>query len=130
MFELNPNIVIVFLGDLIDRGPFSVEIFYIAMQLYLTNPNSVVVCRGNHENESTLSLYGFSHDMIHSRYGENNSEEEAFLGKATSLIKNVHLLQQKKADLMRNADSLLETVTHLRKESDTTKKHIYKKKHA
>ncbi|AUX37009.1 MULTISPECIES: metallophosphoesterase family protein [Sorangium] len=46
----NPRIMLVFLGDYIDRGRFSYNgILRTVMQLFLVAPDNVFVLRGNHE---------------------------------------------------------------------------------
>ncbi|AUX47703.1 serine/threonine protein phosphatase [Sorangium cellulosum] len=46
----NPRIMLVFLGDYIDRGRFSYNgVLRTVMQLFLAAPDSVFVLRGNHE---------------------------------------------------------------------------------
>jgi hypothetical protein len=54
-----PNFYMVFLGDYTDRGLFGVEVLYTLMQLKLANPERVFMARGNHEDISLLSQYGF-----------------------------------------------------------------------
>ena len=49
---------LVFGGDILDRGPFSIECSYLIMKLFNTNPNNVVILRGNHESILTASAYG------------------------------------------------------------------------
>ena len=74
------KLYLMFLGDYIDRGDESAENLYIAMQLYIHNPQQVVVIRGNHEwiditadrefpKELNL-LYGFSDEIT----GNDNIE--------------------------------------------------------
>jgi hypothetical protein len=43
---------IVFLGDIIDSGYYSLEIYYIIILLKLINPEDVYIIRGNHEYSS------------------------------------------------------------------------------
>lgn len=46
----DPKGYIVLLGDLVDRGRYSVEVLYLAMLLKLANPDRVYILRGNHED--------------------------------------------------------------------------------
>jgi hypothetical protein len=48
-FTLNSDFYIIFLGDLVDRGLYSIEILYLVMKLKILNPNNVYIIRGNHE---------------------------------------------------------------------------------
>jgi hypothetical protein len=50
--ELQNNRYIIFLGDLLDRGPYNMEILYLAYKLKLANPDHVFIINGNHENEN------------------------------------------------------------------------------
>ncbi len=45
----NSNNYIVFMGDLVDRSPFTLEIFTVALKLIEANPQNVIYLRGNHE---------------------------------------------------------------------------------
>ena len=58
------NVYIYFLGDLLDRGPYSIEIFFLFMKLKLANMNQIFLTRGNHEEYSTYERYGFSYEII------------------------------------------------------------------
>ena len=48
-FKLNKNYKIIFLGDVIDRGNYSLEILFIILFLLTENPENVIFNRGNHE---------------------------------------------------------------------------------
>ena len=59
--DSNPNILLVLLGDYIDRGRYSYSgILRTVLQLYLTVPDHVVPLRGNHEYYVELNgrVYG------------------------------------------------------------------------
>lgn len=47
----HPNFYMVFLGDLIDRGPYSVDVLYTAFRLKMANPSRVFILGGNHERQ-------------------------------------------------------------------------------
>lgn len=51
--------VVIFDGDLIDRGPEMIECVGLVMQALVDYPNQVYYLRGNHELESINSVYGF-----------------------------------------------------------------------
>lgn len=61
--RLRPNVFIVFLGDLIDRGPFGVEILVIASLLKLATPAQVVILNGNHEDAEQYNVYGMQSEL-------------------------------------------------------------------
>ncbi len=50
---------IFFLGDLVDRGPYSLEVLLFSFILKIKNPNNVFIINGNHEDQSTYNKYGF-----------------------------------------------------------------------
>jgi len=49
-FCTKPNCYLIFLGDYMDRGFCEVQVLEILILLQLTNPKSVVLLRGNHED--------------------------------------------------------------------------------
>ena len=49
-FELKQNKYIIFLGDIIDRGPYNVELLVFIFMLQLKNEDRVIIINGNHED--------------------------------------------------------------------------------
>ena len=63
--ELNPNNYIVFLGDMVDRGPYSIEILLIIAKLQASNKfHNVFVLSGNHEDFQTYKQNGLLTEII------------------------------------------------------------------
>jgi len=58
-FDLPPQSKYLFLGDLVDRGPFSVECLSLVFSLKILFPDHVYIIRGNHEFESVSAMGGF-----------------------------------------------------------------------
>jgi hypothetical protein len=59
-FEITrPKFYMVFLGDYTDRGSYGIEVLYTLFRLKLANPDRVFMARGNHEEVSLQSRYGF-----------------------------------------------------------------------
>ena len=56
---IGDNNYLIFLGDLVDRGPYSLELLSIVLQLKLINKNNVYIINGNHEDFNTYNRYGF-----------------------------------------------------------------------
>ncbi len=59
-YTINDNYKLIFLGDILDRGQYSLEIFEIFFRFILndTNNNKIIINRGNHES-SIAYFYGF-----------------------------------------------------------------------
>ena len=60
----NPELVI-FLGDIVDRGPKQLECLLIVLTLKILNPRKYYLLRGNHETREMNQYYGFFHDFMH-----------------------------------------------------------------
>lgn len=62
-YKLVDNYKIIFLGDILDRGNYGLEIMYIILKLMIANNSenklNVIINRGNHEEENTFKHYGF-----------------------------------------------------------------------
>ena len=62
-FTLLKNNHIIFLGDLVDRGLYGIEVFYFVITLLILNPNNVHIIRGNHEECCTSTKYGLDSEF-------------------------------------------------------------------
>lgn len=75
-YKINDGYRIIFLGDLIDRGNFGLEIIYILSRLIVENNTKdklkLILNRGNHENIETFSYFGFRNEYKH-KLGENTT---------------------------------------------------------
>lgn len=85
-YKISDNYRIVFLGDVIDRGNFSIEVMYIIFKLINNNNNStnlkVILLRGNHEEKETFTEYGFEKEIKHKF---RTSKEGVFYGRYSFL---------------------------------------------
>jgi serine/threonine-protein phosphatase 5 len=54
---------IIFLGDIVDRGPNSVECIVMLFLYKIMFPNKVHIIRGNHECIMTSKIYGFYNEL-------------------------------------------------------------------
>ena len=54
----------LFLGDLVDRGRYSVATFAYVAALKLKYPKQVYIIRGNHESRQVNQTYGFYHECM------------------------------------------------------------------
>jgi hypothetical protein len=72
-FTLAPNVRLVVLGDMTDRGLYGTEVVYLLLLLKLTNWDNVTLIRGNHESMNQTDRYGFAAELI-KKYGEAESK--------------------------------------------------------
>ena len=72
----------LFLGDLVDRGQFSLETTILIFALKIVHPNKIWIIRGNHEFSSIYSYSGFLEDL-HRLFPTNIS---TFFAKAFSMM--------------------------------------------
>ena len=63
-WKLPPNHYVIFLGDLVDRGPYSLEVLYVALRLFNNNRKNVVILNGNHEDKDVYKRYSFSKEIV------------------------------------------------------------------
>jgi hypothetical protein len=61
--EIYDNYKIIFLGDIVDRGAYSLEILNLIFLLMIKNENSIFINRGNHEVHDIYSKYGFTNEI-------------------------------------------------------------------
>ena len=59
-----PNCNLLFLGDYVDRGFCSVEVFVFLACLKLAYPNQVTLLRGNHESRGMTEHFSFRMEVI------------------------------------------------------------------
>lgn len=69
--KLKDDRYIIFLGDLVDRGAYGVEILTIVFTLKKLNPINVFIINGNHEDFSMYKGYGLGEEMQNQFNGIN-----------------------------------------------------------
>ncbi|OHT16850.1 Ser/Thr protein phosphatase [Tritrichomonas foetus] len=73
LINVKPKQKLVFLGDYVDRGEFSIEVITFFLSMMVEFPGQVTLLRGNHEFRQINSKYGFLNE-IEKLYGDRASE--------------------------------------------------------
>ena len=76
-FDLPPRQKYLFLGDLVDRGDYSIEVVSLIFVLKVLYPKNVYIIRGNHEFRNVSFTGGFYSEIM-KKY-KNNQIYEAFI---------------------------------------------------
>ena len=67
-FKLKSLNYIIFLGDMVDRGPYSIEILLIIARLKNNNKDNVFLINGNHEDRLIYDQGGLTDEIIKEHY--------------------------------------------------------------
>ena len=86
---------VLFLGDYVDRGNFSLECITLLLALKIEHPDRYFLIRGNHEFESVCNQYGFKKEILN-----YNSR------KLISFVESKKNSKLKKASSVFNANSI------------------------
>ena len=85
-FKLKEGYKIIFLGDIIDRGYFGIEIMYIILKLITVNNSghnlsslNVILNRGNHEEQNQFQTDGFSSEITKKFPSNSNKIIKSFV---------------------------------------------------
>ncbi len=75
--KINKNCpkIVIFLGDIVDRGPMQFECLLIILALKILYPSKYYILRGNHETLEMNEYYGFYQDFI-SRFRDQSKFNE------------------------------------------------------
>jgi diadenosine tetraphosphatase ApaH/serine/threonine PP2A family protein phosphatase len=63
VLQATPNVKIVWIGDMVDRNPYDLQNLALILSFWILFPNNVFIVRGNHEDASVCSRYGFSQHL-------------------------------------------------------------------
>lgn len=64
-FQSPRNQNLVFMGDYVDRGMFSVEVVLTLYALKINFPQQVIILRGNHECRALTTFYTFRKEVLY-----------------------------------------------------------------
>ena len=74
-YIVEKNYMIVITGDLLDRGPYSIELLYLLILIILVNDEGkIVIIKGNHEKQPIYQKYGFE-DELNNQLNVNNRDK-------------------------------------------------------
>jgi hypothetical protein len=75
-FTVQPGFSLMYMGDLVDRGPYGLEILAELALLADINEKGKVQClKGNHEERQTYERYGFGHEVDVSSLSDGTKEK-------------------------------------------------------
>lgn len=64
IIDKNNPAIVIFLGDIVDRGPMQLECLVIIFALKILFPSKYYLIRGNHETLEINQIYGFFQDFL------------------------------------------------------------------
>ena len=79
-----PNTNLLFLGDYVDRGSYSIEVVIFLYCLKIYYSNEVKMLRGNHESRAMTEHFTFREEVLR-KYGGDESVYEYFIESFESL---------------------------------------------
>ena len=92
-WKLQDTHLIIFTGDILDRGKEQIECLHLVYTLFAENHEKVVLCRGNHEyRENMWDRYGFT-SVLKRLYGNNVTAEEELLEDLCQSVPVLNLLK-------------------------------------
>ena len=94
--DRDKNVLMIFLGDYGDRGPYSPEVYYVVLKLKQLFPEHVVLMRGNHEGPDDLLAY--PHDLpahLQRKFGRESPSAYAELCELFDCLYNAVLIEER-----------------------------------
>ena len=66
---------VIFLGDIVDRGPYQLECLILLLILKVLQPNTYYILKGNHETPEMNQYYGFYQEFVSRFKNEANFDD-------------------------------------------------------
>lgn len=63
VFQATSQIKVIWIGDFVDRNPYDLQNLAFIVSLWILFPHNIYLLRGNHEDSSVCSRYGFSQHL-------------------------------------------------------------------
>lgn len=90
----NHDLLLMFLGDYGDRGPYSAEVYYTVLELKILYPEQVVLMRGNHEGPEDLMASPHNlPEQFQGRFGRDGTDAYAKIREMFNYLYNAVLVE-------------------------------------
>ena len=125
IIEKNDPELIIFLGDIVDRGVHQLECLIIILSLKILYPNKIYILKGNHETLEMNQYYGFFHVFL-DRFKDSQKFQEvleiynvlpfcAIINKKILCVhggipENSSILEKIKGIKTKNLNSIIESI--------------------
>lgn len=73
-----PDVNMLFLGDYVDRGNYSIEVMIFLLALKINYPTQITMLRGNHESRAMTEHFTFRDEVL-KKYDGDESVYERFI---------------------------------------------------
>jgi serine/threonine-protein phosphatase PP1 catalytic subunit len=90
LFKLNKPQLVIFLGDIVDRGPNQLECLITVLILKILEPNIYFLLKGNHETLDMNKYYGFHQEFTERFQNEANFDEILDLYNALPYVARIN----------------------------------------
>lgn len=87
--QRDEDVLLMFLGDYGDRGPYSSEVYFIVLSLKTMFPGKVLLLRGNHEGPR--DLLAWPHDLPAQLSLKFGDKAQTVYDRLSSLFSHLHL---------------------------------------